>query len=198
MYAKILAPLSRPSLPYPDLNSPFFFTKTPFLSSLSPSLHTPLLSPPISTTWGLRIRPNRFRTPCSSPNQELLNETPDIIDQNERNSEGKSNESNSGFIPLSGGEEDEVLEIKGGELANQGMWGQMKEIAKFTGPAAGLWICGPLMSLIDTAVIGQGSSVELAALGIVEKIGHFEILSFANLEVIQWLQCSLHLWRLFD
>ncbi|RVW93332.1 Protein detoxification 47, chloroplastic [Vitis vinifera] len=35
----------------------------------------------------------------------------------------------------------------------------------FTGPATGLWICGPLMSLIDTAVIGQGSSVELAALG---------------------------------
>ena len=36
----------------------------------------------------------------------------------------------------------------------------------FTGPATGLWICGPLMSLIDTAVIGQGSSIELAALGI--------------------------------
>lgn len=35
----------------------------------------------------------------------------------------------------------------------------------FTGPATGLWICGPLMSLIDTAVIGQGSSIELAALG---------------------------------
>ncbi|GAU49096.1 hypothetical protein TSUD_90470 [Trifolium subterraneum] len=41
----------------------------------------------------------------------------------------------------------------------------MKEIIKFTGPATGLWICGPLMSLIDTAVIGQGSSIELAALG---------------------------------
>ncbi|KAM6554758.1 hypothetical protein CsatB_015520 [Cannabis sativa] len=45
------------------------------------------------------------------------------------------------------------------------MWDQMKEIAMFTGPAAGLWICGPLMSLIDTAVIGQRSSLELAALG---------------------------------
>ncbi|KAK2435288.1 protein DETOXIFICATION 46, chloroplastic [Trifolium repens] len=51
------------------------------------------------------------------------------------------------------------------ELANQGIWIQMKEIVKFTGPATGLWICGPLMSLIDTAVIGQGSSIELAALG---------------------------------
>jgi hypothetical protein len=52
------------------------------------------------------------------------------------------------------------------ELANQGIWIQLKEIVKFTAPATGLWICGPLMSLIDTAVIGQGSSIELAALGI--------------------------------
>ncbi|KAL5080180.1 hypothetical protein RYX36_008601 [Vicia faba] len=51
------------------------------------------------------------------------------------------------------------------KLAEQGIWIQMKEIIKFTGPATGLWICGPLMSLIDTAVIGQGSSIELAALG---------------------------------
>jgi Na+-driven multidrug efflux pump len=42
----------------------------------------------------------------------------------------------------------------------------MKEIVKFTGPAIRLWLCDPLMSLIDTAVVGQGSSTELAALGI--------------------------------
>lgn len=52
------------------------------------------------------------------------------------------------------------------KLAEQGIWIQMQEIIKFTGPATGLWLCGPLMSLIDTAVIGQGSSIELAALGI--------------------------------
>lgn len=68
-------------------------------------------------------------------------------------------------------EEDEVggrMAGNGGEkheLVEQSMWDQMKEIVMFTGPAAGLWICGPLMSLIDTAVIGQGSSIELAALG---------------------------------
>ncbi|XP_074313253.1 protein DETOXIFICATION 46, chloroplastic-like [Silene latifolia] len=45
------------------------------------------------------------------------------------------------------------------------IWDQMIEIIKFSGPATGLWICGPLMSLIDTAVIGQASSIELAALG---------------------------------
>lgn len=49
---------------------------------------------------------------------------------------------------------------------NDSIWTQMVEIVKFSGPAVGLWICGPLMSLIDTAVIGQGSSIELAALGI--------------------------------
>ncbi|XP_038972318.1 protein DETOXIFICATION 46, chloroplastic isoform X2 [Phoenix dactylifera] len=45
------------------------------------------------------------------------------------------------------------------------IWAQMKEIVLFAAPATGLWICGPLMSLIDTMVIGQGSSLELAALG---------------------------------
>jgi hypothetical protein len=52
------------------------------------------------------------------------------------------------------------------ELVEQSVWNQMKEIVKFTGPAIGLWLCDPLMSLIDTAVVGQGSSTELAALGI--------------------------------
>lgn len=51
------------------------------------------------------------------------------------------------------------------EIGNQSLWNQIKDIIEFTGPATGLWICGPLMSLIDTAVIGQGSSIELAALG---------------------------------
>lgn len=49
---------------------------------------------------------------------------------------------------------------------NESLWDQITEIVKFSGPAVGLWICGPLMSLIDTAVVGQGSSVELAALGL--------------------------------
>ncbi|KAK6136702.1 hypothetical protein DH2020_029530 [Rehmannia glutinosa] len=60
----------------------------------------------------------------------------------------------------------EVSENNGQELSENGsLWDQMTEIVKFSGPAVGLWICGPLMSLIDTAVVGQGSSIELAALG---------------------------------
>ncbi|XP_021889320.1 protein DETOXIFICATION 46, chloroplastic [Carica papaya] len=62
-------------------------------------------------------------------------------------------------------EEERGMEIKSEDLADQSIWNQMKEIVMFTAPATGLWICGPLMSLIDTAVIGQGSSLELAALG---------------------------------
>ncbi|KAE9593357.1 putative multi antimicrobial extrusion protein [Lupinus albus] len=65
-----------------------------------------------------------------------------------------------------GKDEESVREgEKKNELAEQSIWNQIKEIVAFTGPATGLWICGPLMSLIDTAVIGQGSSIELAALG---------------------------------
>ncbi|XP_023532591.1 protein DETOXIFICATION 46, chloroplastic-like [Cucurbita pepo subsp. pepo] len=62
-------------------------------------------------------------------------------------------------------ENEQLLGIGREELGIQGLLSQMKEIVTFTGPAIGLWICGPLMSLIDTAVIGQGSAVELAALG---------------------------------
>ncbi|KAL0384039.1 UNVERIFIED_CONTAM: protein DETOXIFICATION 46, chloroplastic [Sesamum radiatum] len=52
------------------------------------------------------------------------------------------------------------------ELSESGsLWDQITEIVKFSGPVVGLWLCGPLMSLIDTAVVGQSSSVELAALG---------------------------------
>lgn len=42
---------------------------------------------------------------------------------------------------------------------------QLREIVAFAGPALGIWLSGPLMSLIDTAVIGNSSSLELAALG---------------------------------
>ncbi|XP_020532332.1 protein DETOXIFICATION 46, chloroplastic isoform X2 [Amborella trichopoda] len=58
---------------------------------------------------------------------------------------------------------DEILGLGNG--ASQSIWKQMKDIVMFAGPATGLWVCGPLMSLIDTAVIGQSSSLELAALG---------------------------------
>ncbi|KAF3336150.1 MATE efflux family protein 4 [Carex littledalei] len=53
----------------------------------------------------------------------------------------------------------------GTDVLEKSILDQMREIVVFAGPAVGLWICGPLMSLIDTMVIGQSSSLELAALG---------------------------------
>ncbi|MBA0855673.1 hypothetical protein Goshw_017182 [Gossypium schwendimanii] len=94
------------------------------------------------------LTPRNLSRHCISPGQELSYENEDLVE--EQNEE----------------EEVEISrEIKGEGLANQSIWNQMKEIVMFTGPATGLWLCGPLMSLIDTAVIGQGSSIELAALG---------------------------------
>nr|XP_004292424.2 PREDICTED: MATE efflux family protein 4, chloroplastic-like [Fragaria vesca subsp. vesca] len=63
------------------------------------------------------------------------------------------------------GDGNDAALVKAEELESRSIWDQMKEIAMFTGPATGLWLCGPLMSLIDTVVIGQGSTIELAALG---------------------------------
>ncbi|XVF67793.1 hypothetical protein PTKIN_Ptkin10aG0150500 [Pterospermum kingtungense] len=88
----------------------------------------------------------RWKFNCISPSGELNYESNEALVEEEE-------------------EEEKIVKIKGEGLANQSIWNQIKEIVVFTGPATGLWICGPLMSLIDTAVIGQGSSIELAALG---------------------------------
>ncbi|KAJ0077484.1 hypothetical protein Patl1_36537 [Pistacia atlantica] len=90
----------------------------------------------------------------------------ELLDDNEElASESGGNNSSVSLSKEEDEEEEEAVEVKTDGLANQSLWNQIKEIMMFTGPATGIWICGPLMSLIDTAVIGQGSSVELAALG---------------------------------
>lgn len=119
------------------------FKKRP-LSLVSPNSHSSLLH--------LVIKPrSRLLAPCNSPAHESANSS---VTENE-----SSTDSISEFIEETG------IDVNREGLENQSMWEQMKEIVMFTGPATGLWICGPLMSLIDTAVIGQGSSIELAALG---------------------------------
>ncbi|GKV21070.1 hypothetical protein SLEP1_g31093 [Rubroshorea leprosula] len=95
---------------------------------------------------------NRLVSNCIHPGQEI------VVDDGDASVTSSGEEENEV-------EEEVVVEVKREGLANLSIWNQVKEIMMFTGPAAGLWICGPLMSLIDTAVIGQGSSVELAALG---------------------------------
>lgn len=127
------------------------FKKRP-LSLVSPNSHSSLLHP-----IPLVIKPrSRLLAPCNSPAHESANSS---VTENE-----SSTDSISEFIEETG------IEVNREGLENQSMWEQMKEIVMFTGPATGLWICGPLMSLIDTAVIGQGSSIELAALGTSSKL----------------------------
>lgn len=82
--------------------------------------------------------------------------------------------------------------------ADESIWSQIVEIVKFSGPAVGLWLCGPLMSLIDTAVIGQGSSIELAALGNAHRA---QLLGSLFYMVQEWychfgpIQCSYQIAR---
>jgi hypothetical protein len=102
----------------------------------------------------LKVRRNRITTACISPTEELIDNDPEI-----------SGENDGGVVSVS---EKLLGAVEGGGSGSeegQSIWNQMFEIVKFSGPATGLWICGPLMSLIDTVVIGQGSSIELAALG---------------------------------
>ncbi|XVE93715.1 hypothetical protein REPUB_Repub01dG0218200 [Reevesia pubescens] len=149
MQANTLTHPSRTPLQNPNLkfSSSILFRRKPTFST--PRFHSSF-SLSCSFNFTPKNQSRRSRSYCISPSQELNYEPDEALVEKEEEEE----------------EEEEVrMEIKGEGLANQSIWNQIKEIVKFTGPATGLWICGPLMSLIDTAVIGQGSSVELAALG---------------------------------
>ncbi|GFY94443.1 MATE efflux family protein [Actinidia rufa] len=105
-------------------------------------------------------RHKRLITACISRSKEILGEDSEISGENSDNLASVSS------IEEEEEEETEVVETEREEFApKDSIWNQIVEIMKFSGPAIGLWICGPLMSLIDTVVIGQGSSLELAALG---------------------------------
>ena len=135
------------------LSRPSIFLNNQFTPRLRNSTTPPPQSIRISHKNNLR---NRFLTACTSASHELIEE------------DKLENDNNVASVSLSSEEEEvvvEVVESKREDLANQSIWKQMKEIVMFSGPATGLWICGPLMSLISTAVIGRGSSTELAALG---------------------------------
>ncbi|XVE48977.1 hypothetical protein DITRI_Ditri01bG0044900 [Diplodiscus trichospermus] len=140
----VFSPLQNPNLKPFHCYFSTFFNKPPPAPSLSlPCSHTSHFPP--------KYHFNCFSRNCIAPSQEASHFSTEITKQNG----GFENTISSNSMS---NQEEKKLE-------NQSLWNQMKEIIMFTGPATGLWICGPLMSLIDTAVIGQGSSVELAALG---------------------------------
>lgn len=69
--------------------------------------------------------------------------------------------SDDSFLP----EENEMEQGSASLVESKNIFEQLREIVVFAGPALGIWLSGPIMSLIDTAVIGNSSSLELAALG---------------------------------
>ncbi|KAK6916623.1 Multi antimicrobial extrusion protein [Dillenia turbinata] len=138
-----------------------------------------------SIRFSLRKNGNRLKRFCLSPSREILQE-----ETHEPESISPVNENGSAVSVSLPSSEEKIVEEERVEFnANDSIWGQMKEIMMFSGPATGLWICGPLMSLIDTAVIGQGSSIELAALGpgtvICDYVGYvFMFLSIATTNMV--------------
>ncbi|XP_073102382.1 protein DETOXIFICATION 46, chloroplastic isoform X4 [Elaeis guineensis] len=122
-----------------------------------------------------RLPPRPFPSRFLSPRSPLLPSIPRIRFPPDASGRGRlsracSSHAEESQLPDSGGGDGTIAEaftLSGEELESgpPSIWTQMKEIVLFAGPATGLWICGPLMSLIDTMVIGQGSSLELAALG---------------------------------
>ncbi|KAG9442814.1 hypothetical protein H6P81_018668 [Aristolochia fimbriata] len=113
----------------------------------------------VSRRTGSRLR---FRTPCVPPFQESA-----VFESSDVGLVGSDGgDALIGFDVTASVAPSFDLDVERESNADgDSIWKQVKEIVAFAGPAAGLWICGPLMSLIDTAVIGQGSSLELAALG---------------------------------
>ncbi|CAK9142069.1 unnamed protein product [Ilex paraguariensis] len=155
---------SHSHIPIPNPKSKHVSTPTNFFIQFHSSTHRRRVSrTPICSQIAVKVMSNRryrFITACINPSLEIVGE--------------ESSENVENQVPISSIEEEEeanvgtveVVESKREELAtNESIWSQMVEIVKFSGPATGLWLCGPLMSLIDTAVIGQKSSIELAALG---------------------------------
>ncbi|PIA55951.1 hypothetical protein AQUCO_00700338v1 [Aquilegia coerulea] len=169
----VLSSSSIVSIQNHNKHSSFFFSSSiRFSHSSSSSSCSPTLT--ISRTKNHPSRTTK-KTCCISPIDQNLNSIIHEDNQEEEESQQISlPRDDTDLIQTvelvkeeGGGGEVEKIVTSGKEefSANESIFKQIQEIVLFAGPAVGLWICGPLMSLIDTAVIGQGSSLELAALG---------------------------------
>lgn len=150
-----LKTLARPSLTpiqNPNLQRRLSRPSISFNTQLSSRRLSNPIAPPSIRISPEKIRCSRLVTACvGGQSNELLEDVE--LEAIASESDGNSNGNGS------------VVGSKREELETQSIWSKMKEIMMFSGPATGLWICAPLMSLISTAVIGRGSSTELAALG---------------------------------
>ncbi|XP_021753514.1 protein DETOXIFICATION 46, chloroplastic-like [Chenopodium quinoa] len=144
MQFKAITPFSPLIQLKPLTLNPTYFPFPSFTSSLSSHFRSKPSSNPLKLpTFSHPTHHISQKLHCITPAQELSSES-DFRDEEEN---------------------PDLVDPTTEKSTSPSLWNQMIEIIKFSGPATGLWICGPLMSLIDTAVIGQGSSIELAALG---------------------------------
>ncbi|PIA55955.1 hypothetical protein AQUCO_00700340v1 [Aquilegia coerulea] len=129
--------------------------------------------------------PSRItKTFCISPIDQNLNSITHEVDDNDSDTDLiKTIQVVEEEEEKGGGFEKNVASGKKEFSGNESIFKQIKEILLFTGPAVGLWICGPLTSLVDTAVIGQGSSLELAALGPASVISDYASKVFMFLSI---------------
>ncbi|KAK9136265.1 hypothetical protein Syun_015595 [Stephania yunnanensis] len=96
--------------------------------------------------------PNRhLRRHCISPLEQNLGPKPNWI------SNDGGSEEEDGMVSTLASSVDLVANANQ-SAANESIWKQIREIALFAGPAAGLWICGPLMRPA-TVVCDYGSFV---------------------------------------
>ncbi|XP_002991913.2 protein DETOXIFICATION 46, chloroplastic isoform X1 [Selaginella moellendorffii] len=125
------------------------------------------------STWGL-VRIRSFAAPAPSleasirecrPRRDWRSQASQRGGYRFRNSDGKfeyiSKEEFYESSAAADGSSGVVLRLVWGKKLLRQFW----KIMTFAGPALGIWLFSPLMSLIDTAVIGNCSTLELAALG---------------------------------
>ncbi|KAI4297657.1 hypothetical protein L6164_037539 [Bauhinia variegata] len=149
------------------ISHPSIFSKRSTLPSLSPCRRRSLSSNSLTVPSQINHRRRLLITACSGPNQNVVETIPEIAIENDGKLEDsvwlqKEKEENVEQVEV---EPLEEVKKRKPPPEDQSMLVQMKEILMFSGPATGIWVCAPLMSLIDTAIIGQGSATELAALG---------------------------------
>lgn len=146
---------------------------SPSVQELEDLLHSPSMLP-LDGTIGAQALPGEIRgfsgsaLPLEdSPRPALENSDEGALPFMAAPGAAPAKSLDSSFVKQDQGVTKEVglLRWVGEEWERSGTGPRVKSILGFAGPALGIWLCSPLMSLIDTAVVGSGSSVELAALG---------------------------------
>ena len=100
-------------------------------------------APSPSPSSSVRRRPRRVDANDAAANPNLSYYE---VDDAELNARGDGDD----------GDDDGVPEMSSKEM--------FKRLVRFTLPTMAIWVCGPILGMIDTAVVGSASTLELAAM----------------------------------